>query len=160
VIRGQATEIIDVCHYLPLAFGDWLRRKERLTDSPARQLLFVDDSAFFRNMLTPVLRAAGYEVAAVSTGQEALALLKNGRHFDVLVTDIDMPGMDGFALTEAVRKEPRLADMPIIALSAYGSPESIERGRRVGFHDFVAKFDRQSLVAALKEQTADISRAA
>jgi two-component system chemotaxis sensor kinase CheA len=160
VIRGQATEIIDVCHYLPLAFGDWLRRKERLTDSPARQLLFVDDSAFFRNMLTPVLRAAGYEVAAVSNGQEALALLKNGRHFDVLVTDIDMPGMDGFALTEAVRREPRLAGMPIIALSAYGSPESIERGRRVGFHDFVAKFDRQSLVAALKEQTADISRAA
>ena len=59
-----------------------------------------------------------------------------------------------------MRGEPRYGDMPIIALSSYSSPESIERGRQVGFHDYVAKFDRQSLVAALKEQTADASRAA
>ncbi len=50
--------------------------------------------------------------------------------------------------------------MPIIALSSSSSPEAIERGRQVGFHDYVAKFDRQSLIAALKEQTADIIQAA
>ena len=111
-------------------------------------------------MLTPVLRAAGYEVTAVAGAQEALALLKHGRRFDVLVTDLDMPGMDGFALATAVRAEARFADMPIIALSAYGSPEAIERGRQVGFHDFVAKFDRQSLVAALKDQAAELNQAA
>ena len=111
-------------------------------------------------MLSPVLKAAGYEVTTVPSAQDALALLKNGRRFDVLVTDLDMPGMDGFALAEAVREEARFASMPIIALSSYSSPESIERGREVGFHDYVAKFDRQSLVAALKEQTADINQAA
>ena len=68
--------------------------------------------------------------------------------------------MDGFALAQAVRTEAKLTDLPIIALSTYSSPESIERGREVGFHDYVAKFDRQSLVAALKEQTADMIRAA
>ena len=52
------------------------------------------------------------------------------------------------------------AEIPIIALSSSSSPESIERGRKVGFHDYVAKFDRQSLIAALKEQTADIIQAA
>jgi len=122
--------------------------------------LFVDDSVFFRNMLTPVLKAAGYEVTAVAGAQDALTLLKNGRRFDVLVTDLDMPDMDGFALAEAVRAEARLSGMTIIALSSHSSPESIERGREVGFHDYVAKFDRQSLVAALKEQTADMDRAA
>jgi two-component system chemotaxis sensor kinase CheA len=71
-----------------------------------------------------------------------------------------MPDMDGFALAEAVRGEPRLSDLPMIALSASSSPEAIERGRQVGFHDYVAKFDRQSLIAALKEQTADIVQAA
>ena len=160
VIKGQATEIIDVGHFLPLAFEDWFRRKERQLERSTRTLLFVDDSAFFRNMLTPVLKAAGYEVTPVAGAREALALFKDGRRFDVLVTDLDMPGMDGFALAEEVRKEARLADMPIIALSAYGSPESIERGRKVGFHDFVAKFDRQSLIAALKEQVADLNQAA
>ena len=160
VVRGQATEIVDVGHYLPLAYDDWFRDGERVIHQSARTLLFVDDSAFFRNMLTPVLKAAGYEVTAVAGADEALSLLKKGGRFDVLVTDLDMPGMDGFALAEAIRDEANLASMPIIALSSYSSPESIERGREAGFHDYVAKFDRQSLVAALKEQTADIDRAA
>ena len=51
-------------------------------------------------------------------------------------------------------------ERPMIALSSSSSPELIERGRRAGFHDYVAKFDRQSLIAALKEQTADVIRAA
>ena len=122
--------------------------------------MFVDDSAFFRNMLSPVLEAAGYEVTAVSSAHEALAILKKGRKFDALVTDIDMPEMDGFALAEAVRGEPYLGDIPMIALSSEATPESIERGRQVGFNDYVAKFDRQSLIAALKEQTADTIQAA
>ena len=66
VIKGQATEIIDVGHFLPLAFEDWFRRKEHAASHAAtRTLLLVDDSAFFRNMLSPVLKAAGYEVTAV-----------------------------------------------------------------------------------------------
>jgi two-component system chemotaxis sensor kinase CheA len=68
--------------------------------------------------------------------------------------------MDGFALAQAVRGEARYGDIPIIALSSHSTPESIERGRRAGFHDYVAKFDRQSLIAALKEQTADSVQAA
>jgi two-component system chemotaxis sensor kinase CheA len=160
VVRGQATEILDVGHYLPLAYDDWFVRKDMKVADSARTLLLVDDSAFFRNMLAPVLKAAGYEVTAVPSAQDALTMLKNGRGFDVLVTDLDMPGMDGFALAEAIREEARFANLPIIALSSYSSPESIERGRTAGFHDYVAKFDRQSLVAALKEQTADINQAA
>ncbi|HEY5962482.1 MAG TPA: chemotaxis protein CheW [Xanthobacteraceae bacterium] len=160
IVRGLATEIIDIGHFLPLAYADWFRRKERPAHHRERSLLLVDDSAFFRNMLSPVLKAAGYAVTAVPTAQEALSILKNGQRFDALVTDIDMPDMDGFALAEAVRGEPRLSDLPMIALSASSSPEAIERGRQVGFHDYVAKFDRQSLIAALKEQTADIVQAA
>jgi two-component system, chemotaxis family, sensor kinase CheA len=160
VIRGRATEILDIGHFLPLAFEDWFRRKDGHSDHRQRTVLLVDDSAFFRNMLSPLLKAAGYDVTAVASAQEALSLLKAGRQFHVLVTDVDMPEMDGFALAESVRNEARYRDMPIIALSSYSSPESIERGRQVGFHDYVAKFDRQSLIAALKEQTADDSRAA
>jgi two-component system chemotaxis sensor kinase CheA len=158
IIKGQATEIIDVGHFLPLAFADWFRRKESTSGRP-RSVLLVDDSPFFRNMLTPVLRAAGYEVTAAGSAREALAILKDGRSFDVAITDIEMPDMDGFEFAQAVRDDQRTAALPIIALSSVVSAEAVERGRRVGFHDYVAKFDRQGLIAALKEQ-ADIGRAA
>jgi two-component system chemotaxis sensor kinase CheA len=160
IVRGQATEIVDVGHFLPLAYADWFHRKDMRNNTRERTLLLVDDSAFFRNMLAPVLKAAGYAVTTVPSADHALDLLKSGRRFDALVTDIDMPGMDGFDLAEAVRREPKLGELPIIALSASCSVEAIERGRQVGFHDFVAKFDRQSLIAALKEQTAEIVEAA
>jgi two-component system chemotaxis sensor kinase CheA len=160
IIKGQATEIIDVGHFLPLAFADWFRRRE-ISGMPAmRSVLLIDDSAFFRNMLAPVLKAAGYEVTTANAGEDALALLKQGRCFDVILTDIEMPGMSGFDLAEELRGDPRLASIPVIALSSAISPEAIERGRAVGFHDYVAKFDRQGLIAALKEQTADMYRAA
>jgi len=67
--------------------------------------------------------------------------------------------MSGFAFAQAVRSDPRTADLPIIALSSVVSAEAIARGREVGFHDYVAKFDRQGLIGALKEQT-DFGRAA
>ena len=151
VIKGQATEILDVGHFLPLAFEDWFRRKEMKSEALTRSLLFVDDSAFFRNMLVPVLKAAGYNVTAVAAGDEALALIKKGGKFDAIVSDIEMPGMNGFELAEAIRADARSAHVPIIALSSLTSPATIERGRQAGFHDFVAKFDRQGLIAALKE---------
>jgi two-component system chemotaxis sensor kinase CheA len=61
--------------------------------------------------------------------------------------------MDGFQFAEAVRNEPQGAGLPVIALSSVVSPEALERGRQVGFYDYVAKFDRQGLIAALKERT-------
>ncbi|MFZ0845495.1 MAG: chemotaxis protein CheW [Pseudolabrys sp.] len=159
IIKGQATEIVDVGHFLPLAFEDWFRSKEQPAQRRTRSVLLIDDSPFFRNMLTPVLQAAGYEVTVTGSAQEALAILNDGRAFDVAITDIEMPDMDGFEFAEAVRADRRIAELPIIALSSLVSAEAVERGRRVGFHDYVAKFDRQGLIAALKEQT-DVGRAA
>jgi len=159
IVRGHATEIIDVGHFLPLAFEDWFRRKEQSLQHRPPTVLLVDDSPFFLNMLTPVLQAAGYQVTAAGSAHEALAILIDGRPFDVVITDIEMPEVNGFQFAEAMRTDPRTAGLPIIALSSVVSAEAIERGRRAGFHDYVAKFDRQGLIAALKEQ-ADVGRAA
>jgi two-component system chemotaxis sensor kinase CheA len=160
VIKGQATEVIDVAHFLPLAFDDWRSWRERAADKVTRSVLLVDDAPFFRNMLAPVLKAAGFAVTCVESGEEAITLMSTSARFDVVVTDIEMPGMDGFELASALRGNPRTADLPIIGLSSLVSAEAIERGKRVGLHDYVAKFDRPGLIAALKEQTADLSRAA
>ncbi|MGY4593095.1 CheY-like chemotaxis protein [Bradyrhizobium sp. GM22.5] len=165
VIKGQATEVIDVGHFLPMAFADWFTRKEMKPSLHSQSVLLVDDSAFFRNMLAPVLKAAGYRVRTAPTAQEGLAALR-AQSFDVVLTDIEMPDMNGFEFAETIRSDSNLGAMPIIGLSALVSPAAIERGRQAGFHDYVAKFDRPGLIAALKEQTAgaagasELSRAA
>jgi two-component system chemotaxis sensor kinase CheA len=160
VIKGQATEVIDVGHFLPMAFADWFSRKEMRPSASAQSVLLVDDSAFFRNMLAPVLKAAGYQVRVATNAQEGLVVLRSGQEFDAILTDIEMPDMNGFEFAETVRADRRLSGTPIIALSSMISPAAIERGRQAGFHDYVAKFDRPGLIAALKEQTAEIHRAA
>ena len=159
VIKGQATEVIDVGHFLPMAFADWFSRKEMRPSSNAQSVLLVDDSAFFRNMLAPVLKAAGYKVRTAPNAQEGLSALRS-QNFDVVLTDIEMPDMNGFEFAEVIRADNNLGQMPIIALSAMVSPAAIERGRQAGFHDYVAKFDRPGLIAALKEQTAETRKAA
>jgi two-component system, chemotaxis family, sensor kinase CheA len=160
VIKGQATEVIDVGHFLPMAFADWFTRKEMSPSASAQSVLLVDDSAFFRNMLAPVLKAAGYKVRVAGGAQEGLAALRSGQSFDVVLTDIEMPDMNGFEFAEVIRSDAHLSQMPIIALSSLISPAAIERGRLAGFHDYVAKFDRPGLIAALKEQTAEMAKAA
>ncbi|MGX1105292.1 MULTISPECIES: hybrid sensor histidine kinase/response regulator [Bradyrhizobium] len=160
VIKGQATEVIDVGHFLPMAFADWFSRKEMRPSASAQSVLLVDDSAFFRNMLAPVLKAAGYKVRTAGGAQEGLAALRSGQSFDVVLTDIEMPEMNGFEFAENIRSDHNFNQLPIIALSAMVSPAAIERGRQAGFHDYVAKFDRPGLIAALKEQTAELRRAA
>jgi two-component system chemotaxis sensor kinase CheA len=159
VIKGNTTEIVDVSHFLPQAFEDWFRRRDASART-ARTVLLVDDSAFFRELLAPLIKAAGYKVVAVASAADALSALKSGTRFDLVVTDVEMPEMDGFALAEAIRAMPEAATTPIIALAAMVSAEAIERGRAVGFHDFVAKFDRTGLIAAIKEQSADLDQAA
>jgi two-component system chemotaxis sensor kinase CheA len=160
VIKGLATEVIDVGHFLPMAFADWFSRKEMRPSSGAQSVLLVDDSAFFRNMLAPVLKAAGYRVRVAPNAQEGLSALRSGMMFDVVLTDIEMPDMNGFEFAETIRADQHFSTMPIIALSSMVSPAAIERGRLAGFHDYVAKFDRPGLIAALKEQTAESKRAA
>jgi len=160
IVGERATEIVDISHYLPIAFADWFDRVHTEGQGAAGSLLFVDDSSFFRSLMLPVLEGAGYDVTTCASGSEALDRLRGDGAFDVIVSDIDMPDLDGFALAEAVRSSPKMQGVPIIALSGVCTPEAIERGREVGFSDYIAKFDRVGLMAALREFTAGVGEAA
>lgn len=154
IIAEEATEIIDTGFYLTLAFNDWFG--SGAADSTGgvnvkRRVLLVDDSAFFRNLLAPILSVAGYTVLSVESADEAMQLCERGEKFDVIVSDIEMPGMNGFEFCRTIRDGTKWADIPVVAMTSHTTPSDLELGREVGFTDYVAKHDRDGLLQALAE---------
>ncbi|CAM3477738.1 chemotaxis protein CheW [Thalassospira profundimaris] len=147
VIDGKATDLIDAGYYLELAFSDWFGTEDN--GGEKKRVLLIDDSPFFRNLLTPMLSVAGFNVTAVENAEQAMDLKNRGVLFDAIISDIEMPGMNGFEFAEALQDDAEWGEIPIIALSSHTKEEDFERGRQVGFSDYVAKFDRDALVSTL-----------
>jgi len=156
VIDGKATDIIDAGHFLTQAFADWFGSMDQAAqeDAGSKRVLLVDDSPFFRNLLTPLLSVAGWNVTTVETADAALAMRDNGAVFDVIISDIEMPGTDGFAFAKAVRGDQRWQSVPMVALSSHATDDNFQKGREAGFNDYVAKFDREALVSSLAQTVA------
>jgi len=160
VIKGKATEIIDIGFFLSQVFDNWLESKEVGQMQKASKLLLIDDSPFFRNMLQPLLAAAGYDVTLAGSAREALDLREAGKQFDIIISDIEMPEMDGIEFAQSLRGDAAWGTTPIIALSSHGAPHIVARSREAGFVDFVGKFDREGLLESLKDYSKDIGVAA
>ncbi len=153
IIAGRATDVLDATYFLAQAFQDWfdVETDGAFGEQKARRILLVDDSPFFRNLLTPLLTVAGYEVTAVESPSEALKLQEAGMDFDAIVSDIEMPGMNGFEFVTAVRKGGRWSHLPIVAMSSHSTTRDVERGRTAGFDDYIPKFNREALLATLHQ---------
>ena len=151
VIGGKVTEMLDTAWWLRQAGEDWFGGSAGESPGAGRRVLVVEDSAFFRSLVVPALGAAGYAVTAVADAREALRLRDAGAMFDAVISDIAMPGMDGFALATALREGGAWRDLPLIALTGRAEPADIERGRDAGFTDYVAKFDRAALLESLRQ---------
>lgn len=155
IISGKASEVIDVAYFLGLAFSDWLKSRDLADDaapSAGAKVLLVDDSDFFRNMLRPVLTVAGYQVTAVASAAAGLALLDEGAVFDMIISDIEMPDMNGFDFATEVKKNEKWAHIPLVALSSLATERDINRGHEAGFDDYIAKFDKETLLRSLSQQ--------
>ncbi|MGG5887935.1 response regulator [Falsiroseomonas sp. HC035] len=117
----------------------------------ARRLLLVDDSVFFRELVVPALAADGYEVVAVEGPAQALRLRERGETFDAIVSDIEMPEIDGYAFAREVRGGGLWQDLPMIALTGRVEPAAVAKGRAAGFTDYIGKYDREALLASLSQ---------
>jgi len=103
-----------------------------------KRILVVDDVTTTRELQRSILAAAGYEVEGVADGAAALARL-NEAHFDLVLTDIEMPVMDGFALTAAIRSQPNLAHLPVIIVTSLANDRDRRRGLEVGAQAYIVK---------------------
>lgn len=113
-------------------------------------ILTVDDSRAMREMMSLTLRGAGFMVSSARDGAEALALAKRQR-FSLVITDINMPELDGFGLIQALRALPEYRHTPILTLTTEDSPEQKQTGRTAGATGWMVKpFDPERLLATLR----------
>jgi two-component system, chemotaxis family, sensor kinase CheA len=160
VIGGQATDVLDTGYWLMQVWEDWFRGVPRQGASVGQQhILLVDDSEFFRQLTVPMLGAAGFRVTAVGKATEALRMREAGAKFDAIVSDIEMPEMDGIQFARAVRAGGPWARLPMIAMTAHSDMENARIGREAGFTDYVAKFEREALVASLRASLSEPAHA-
>ena len=117
-----------------------------------KSILVVDDSGPTRDILKDVLAAEGYKVDTATDGSEALAAAKNVQ-YDLICTDIVMPNMDGFMLTENIRKNDQLKHIPIIVISSKADEDDQNRAVLLGANRYIIKstFNNHSLTAAVRE---------
>ena len=155
VIAGHATDVLDTGYWLMQAWQDWFHGAEQGQSSHAARVLVVEDNDFFRQLIIPSLSAAGFRVSSTSSGAEALRMREAGTMFDAIVSDIEMPEMDGIAFAQTVRSGGIWAHLPLIALTSHTEPRHVDAGREAGFTDYVPKSQREALVASLRECLAE-----
>jgi phosphoserine phosphatase RsbU/P len=112
------------------------------------KILVVDDNPANIQVIGSILRTQGYVVGYATDGQQAIALLKNTLDYDLVLLDVDMPLMDGFATCRVIRADHTLKDIPVIFLTAFTEPEKIVTGFDAGGHDYITKpFNSKELLA-------------
>jgi len=152
VIAGQATDVLDTGYWLTQGRQDWFHSGSQSdSGSNTQRVLIVEDSDFFRQLLGPRLAAAGFEVTSVAKAADALVMRDAGAMFDAIVSDIEMPGMDGLEFARAVRAGGIWAALPLIALTAHTDASRIDAGRDAGFTDYVAKSQQDALLESLRQ---------
>ena len=117
-------------------------------------ILIVDDSATMRKIILRTIRQSGYavdDVLEAGNGKEALEVVKNNK-VDLILTDINMPEMDGLELIETLRASPETQNMPILVISTEGAEDIIEKAKILGVKGFVRKpFTPEKIGEALKQ---------
>ena len=120
------------------------------TDGSAHVLLLEDDDSL-RRLLTHKLESSGYETTALSDGRKCWAFLNDEETPDLVLLDVMVPGLDGFRLLGRIRNDDRLADVPVIVLTARDREEDIVKGFDLGADDYVTKpFSPAALVARVR----------
>jgi len=110
-------------------------------------ILVVEDSRFFLNQITSFLQEAGYNTLTAENGEQAIAVLeKEGDRVDLVLTDIEMPVMDGFEMTRQLRERPQFSTLPVLAVTSVSGDAAEKKGEEVGINKYLIKLDREQIL--------------
>ncbi len=152
IINDQTTLLVDIFEIVKTLNPQWFVvpdiPQNELGEAPT--ILFAEDSSFFRNQVKESMEKEGFNVIEAEDGVIAWDLLEE--HADsvsLVVTDIEMPNMDGFSLTKQIKQSPAFSHLPVIALTTLAGEEDIAQGKKVGIDDYQIKLDREKLMISI-----------
>ncbi|WP_442481946.1 hybrid sensor histidine kinase/response regulator [Aeoliella sp. SH292] len=162
VINEKTTRLLDVFELAEITHPQWFAesRDEHTLDEnePAKRILLAEDSSFFRRQVAGFFHNEGFEVYEYEDGAEAWnALSVEGVEVDIVVSDIEMPNMNGFQLCQQIRSNPALESLPCIALTSLSSDADVAHGKEVGFNDYQVKMHRENLIRSVRKLLAEAS---
>jgi two-component system chemotaxis sensor kinase CheA len=129
------------------------------TEGKIPTVLVADDSEFFRGQIQRLVEAVGCRVLTAEDGQAAWEILDgHAAEVDLVATDVEMPRMDGLALTRRIRADERFAGLPVIALSSLAGEEEIARGLAAGVDEYQIKLNKDELTESIRKAVAGHSR--
>ena len=149
LIRGQIAVFLDTYRLVEMWELESGSARPALPAPAGRRILVVEDSQFFRQLVARCLESAGYTVVAAADGNEGLERL-TAEPFDLVVSDIEMPGLDGLALARHIRQQARFEPLPLVALTSLSSEVDHQRVLAAGFDAHEVKLDRRSFLATVQ----------
>ncbi len=153
LIRGRTTLVINPMEALHHIHPEWeeVRAQEAIKNTPTGpSILLAENSEFFRKHIKGSLETAGYKVLATQDGEEAWETLKAHPEVALILSDIEMPRLDGIGLARRVRGDRAYGNLPMLAVSSLASDEDQKRGMEAGFTAYQIKLDVESLLKTLE----------
>lgn len=156
IINDHTTLLVDIFEMIKILNPNWFSEDakiaEELSQSEEKILLFAEDSAFFRNQVKTYMEEDGFTILEAEDGQIAWELLKaRVDDIDLVVTDLEMPNMDGFELTQKIKTDPKYSHLKVVALTSLASESHIEKGKKVGIDAYEIKLDREKLMNVIRQ---------
>ncbi|MDA8136063.1 MAG: chemotaxis protein CheW [Desulfobacteraceae bacterium] len=157
IINQHTTLLVDIFEMVKILNPGWFKEEAKaaaeMATSGEKIILFAEDSAFFRNQVKTFMEEDGFKVIEAEDGLVAWELLnKRADEIDIVVTDLEMPNMDGFELTKRIKNDPKYAHLTVIALTSLASEAHIEKGKRVGIDEYEIKLDREKLMKVVRQR--------
>ncbi len=165
VVNGVTMRMIDVVDLAELAHPEWFAAQEEQesNEGEAPLVLVAEDSSFFRKQVCDFMTSKGFQVVGCEDGAKAWEFLTGEPHdVQLIITDVEMPNMNGFELCQRIKQHAQLRSLPVIALTSLASEADVARGRDAGIDDYQVKMDREQVMDAvtrlLPRQTKKVTR--
>ncbi|MFO7885502.1 MAG: chemotaxis protein CheW [Desulfobacteraceae bacterium] len=156
IINSHTTLLVDIFTLVKELNPSWFTQEKgaatEMAESGQKVILFAEDSAFFRNQVSSFMEEEGFKVIKAEDGAEAWEILQDrSEEIDIVVTDLEMPVMDGFELTKRIKENPDFSNLSVIALTSLASDEHIKKGQQVDIDEYEIKLDRENLMKVIRK---------